>query len=163
MESSWKLVLRSIGTTPSVTIPMIKLHKVTPATVAAVFFQVGGNILHIAEMGVMQIEHHFILILFLAQITGNDSSVLTKGVNVDIDVEGVFEARYFSQIYGMIPSCRELLPPLFQVTKTVSCLLGIQMVGQTSHPTKFVFVRSSVMFVFLQPHDTSVGGDIVWE
>ena len=137
--------------------------KLRPQLSQRYFFQVSWDVRHIAEMGVVQVEHNFVLICFLAQIPGNDSSVLTKDVNVDIDVECLFEVRYFRSIHGMIPSCRELLPPLSQATKTVPCLLGIQMIGQTSHPTKFVFVRSLVMFLFIQPHNTSVVGDIVWQ
>ena len=95
MESSRKLLLRGIGATPLVSIPIEYSVKVSPATVTAVYFQVGRDVRHIAEMGVVQVEHHFVLIFFLAQITGNDCSVLTKGVNVDIDVERLFELRYF--------------------------------------------------------------------
>ena len=86
MESSRKLVLRGIGATPLVSIPINELLEIPPTTVAAVFFQVSWDVCHVTEMGVVQIEDHFVGIPLFAQKTRYNGSVLTEnGVSDKID------------------------------------------------------------------------------
>ena len=69
------------------------LLEIPPTTVAAVFFQVGSDIRHVTEMGVVQIEDHFVAIPLFTQKTGNEIEGLVNFIEPTILLQGKGERK----------------------------------------------------------------------
>ena len=82
MESPWNFIFCSIGTATLVMFLVAQMIKMMPTIVAVTLLQVGRNIHHIAQVGVIQVEDHLVWMHFLAEIAGYHSSV-TEVVNIN--------------------------------------------------------------------------------